>query len=62
MVKKHIETIILPCFCLTSENIDPEKKSKMDRLIDIWDKTKYFPPPIIEVSLFYLNKIKLFNY
>lgn len=52
MVKKQIEKIILPCFCLTSENIDPEKKSKMDRLIDIWDKTKYFPPPIIEVSLF----------
>ena len=51
LVKKQMEKIVIPCFCLTAQNIDAEKASKIDKLLDIWEKTKYF-------SSFILDKLK----
>ena len=51
MVKKNIESIIIPCFCFAIEKTDDERKSKMNKLLELWEKNKYFSLSIIEVKL-----------
>ncbi len=48
MVKKHLEIVIVPCFCYAIENISSENQAKMNKLLDLWEKNKYFSDLIIE--------------
>ncbi len=48
LVKKNLELVIVPCFCFTIENICSESQEKMKKLLDLWEKNKYFSEIIIE--------------
>jgi hypothetical protein len=52
MVKKNIENIIIPSFCFAIEKTDDERKFKMNKLLELWEKNKYFSAAIIEVRLY----------
>ena len=47
MIKKHLELVILPCFCYAYEKLETDKQAKMNKLLDLWEKNKYFSDSII---------------
>lgn len=48
MIKKNLDLVIVPCFCYAYESNGDEKKSKMNKLLDLWGKNKYFSELTIE--------------
>ena len=48
LIKKQMEKVIIPCFCQTALTLDAEKSPKIDKLLDIWEKTKYFPVSVLD--------------
>jgi calcium homeostasis ER protein len=49
LIKKQMEKVIIPCFCQTALTLDKEKSPKIDKLLDIWEKTKYFPISVLDM-------------
>ena len=49
MARQQFEKVIVPCFCFAMNKTDDEKRVKMNKLLDIWEKDKYFSPEIMEV-------------
>lgn len=39
----------MPCFSYAIENINDEKRLKMNKLLDLWEKNKYFSVPVIQM-------------
>ena len=49
MIKSNLENVIVPCFCYSIEKTDDEKRSKMNKLLEFWEKNKYFSTQTLEV-------------
>ena len=47
LIKKHLELVVLPCFCYAIEKIEQGKRSKMNMLLDLWEKNRYFSEEVI---------------
>ncbi len=49
MIKSNLENVIVPCFCYSIEKTDDDKRSKMNKLLEFWEKNKYFSTQTLEV-------------
>ena len=49
ILKKHLAVVIIPCFSYAIENICDEKRAKMNKLLDLWEKNKYFSVSVIQM-------------
>ncbi|CAF1122053.1 unnamed protein product [Didymodactylos carnosus] len=47
-LRLHLEKIIVPTFCLAVDQADEERKGKLVKLLDLWEKNKYFRVEIME--------------
>ncbi|CAH8567758.1 unnamed protein product [Dicrocoelium dendriticum] len=47
-LEENIQRVVPPMFCLTSELADEDKKSKLSRVLDLWDSNAYLPPNMLE--------------
>lgn len=47
-LQETIQRIVPPMFCLTSELADEDKKSKLSRVLDLWDSNAYLPASMLE--------------
>ncbi|KAH9496814.1 hypothetical protein Btru_010352 [Bulinus truncatus] len=43
-----LETVVVPVFCTSSLSADDDKIQKLNKLLDLWEKNKYFSPDTIE--------------
>lgn len=53
IIKRNLEKIIVPCFCYAINKTDDEKRSKMNKLLELWEKNKYYSTTVIEVCLYF---------
>jgi len=62
MIKNNLEKVIVPCYCYSIEKTDEDKRSKMSKLLEFWEKNKYFSTQTFEVyELFVYLKLILFE-
>ncbi|KAF6032318.1 hypothetical protein EB796_009339 [Bugula neritina] len=47
-LKRSMENVVIPIFCLTSCQATPEQSPKLHKLLSIWTQHKYFIPEILE--------------
>lgn len=47
LIKKHLELVVLPSFCYAIEKVEAGKRSKMNMLLDLWEKNRYFSEEVI---------------
>jgi hypothetical protein len=47
LIKKHLELVILPCYCYAAEKIESDKRNKMNMLLDLWEKNAYFSEAVV---------------
>ncbi|CAG5119503.1 unnamed protein product [Candidula unifasciata] len=47
-LRMALETVVVPIFCTSSLSADEDKVQKLNKLLELWEKNKYFGPDTLE--------------
>ena len=50
-LRKSLESVVVPIFSTSSLSADEDKIGKLNKLLNLWEKNKYFGPDTLEVSV-----------